>query len=432
MKVYGKIGRLSLGALLTAFSLSGCGGGKDGGGGSGGETAAAPVTLTFFDKANMTEPFFKSNVADPVRAKYPHITITYIKNEKGTTLEELLAAGTVPDIIYSGFGDMQHFQKLDLPADLTPLMKKHGFDPGKLDASAIETVKAYSDKGELLALPGSFNGAALYYNKDLFDKFGVAYPKDGMTWEQTLELAKKLTRTDGGVQYRGFHANYAYLLQYNQLSLPLVDPKTDKALVGSDSWKRWFGTMKAFHEIEGNQVNEKTVDAERDLFLTDKTVAMRAGQFFFAAITPTGMNWDMVSLPTFPEAPGTGIQLNSPFFVIAKSSKHPDPAFQALAVALSEEVQLSNTKGGRASILNLPEIKKQFGAESVDLKGKNTQGVINQKIAKTRPISKYDSIANGVMTARLKDVLTGKSDVNTALRQAEEEITKKIAEEKAK
>jgi multiple sugar transport system substrate-binding protein len=59
-------------------------------------------------------------------------------------------------------------------------------------------------------------------NKDIFNKFGVDYPQDEMAWSQTLDLAKKLTRTEGGIRYIGVSigAPQALLRQY---SLPVLD-----------------------------------------------------------------------------------------------------------------------------------------------------------------------------------------------------------------
>ena len=44
------------------------------------------------------------------------------------------------------------------------------------------------------------------YNRDLFDKAGVAYPKQGWTWEEFREVAKALTVKDssGNVTQFGY------------------------------------------------------------------------------------------------------------------------------------------------------------------------------------------------------------------------------------
>lgn len=50
---------------------------------------------------------------------------------------------------------------------------------------------------ELYMLPGQNNIQVLFYNKDLFDRFGVAYPRDGMTWGEMLDLSSRITRKEG-------------------------------------------------------------------------------------------------------------------------------------------------------------------------------------------------------------------------------------------
>ena len=50
----------------------------------------------------------------------------------------------------------------------------------------------------------------LYYNKDLFDKAGVAYPTNDWTWNDMLAAAKKLTldtNKDGKIDQWGFAVN---------------------------------------------------------------------------------------------------------------------------------------------------------------------------------------------------------------------------------
>jgi ABC-type glycerol-3-phosphate transport system substrate-binding protein len=90
-----------------------------------------------------------------------------------------------------------------VPTDLQPLAKKHGFDFNKFDTKLVDSIKSYSDQGQIYYLPYNTLAFALMYNKDIFDKFGVPYPKDNMTWDEAIELGKKLTRTEAGVNYIG-------------------------------------------------------------------------------------------------------------------------------------------------------------------------------------------------------------------------------------
>lgn len=73
----------------------------------------------------------------------------------------------------------------------------------KFNPEALDSTKPYGAKGEQFLLPFTINFYAFFYNKDVFDKLGVAYPKDSMTWDDVIELARKTTRNQDGVQYRG-------------------------------------------------------------------------------------------------------------------------------------------------------------------------------------------------------------------------------------
>ncbi|GAA3402158.1 ABC transporter substrate-binding protein [Paenibacillus hodogayensis] len=165
----------------------------------------APVKLSFFNGGATVWPEdqFRTYIEQPVRQKYPHITIEYITGTD-KDLENLITTGNVPDIVTSGPSSLFGFINLGITADMTPLVTRSKFDLGRLEDQAVDFIKKHSANGELLSIPVTRDSNVLYYNKDLFDKFGVAYPTDFMSWDETYELAKKLVREDGGTKYRGF------------------------------------------------------------------------------------------------------------------------------------------------------------------------------------------------------------------------------------
>jgi multiple sugar transport system substrate-binding protein len=52
--------------------------------------------------------------------------------------------------------------------------------------------------GKQYLLPKDYTPLAVYYNKKIFDRFGVAYPQDGWTWEDFLGAAQTLTKDTNG------------------------------------------------------------------------------------------------------------------------------------------------------------------------------------------------------------------------------------------
>jgi len=161
---------------------------------------AKPVKLTVMPvSVGISEEDFKLLFTDPVKAKYPNITVELFKGPDGAGLEELIAAKNTPDMMLIWNGAMPSVKRFELFQDITPYMEKQGVDVNRFEPVVIDTVKSVSDNGELYGLPFAMQLNALYYNKDIFDKFGVQYPTDGMTWDQVTELAKKVTgKVDGG------------------------------------------------------------------------------------------------------------------------------------------------------------------------------------------------------------------------------------------
>jgi multiple sugar transport system substrate-binding protein len=165
---------------------------------------------------------------------------------------------------------------LNLLADLNELINKNSFDLSKLDPNVLDSIKMWGGNGELYALPLWSTYSALYYNKDIFDKFGVPYPKDGMTWDEAIELATKLTRTDGHTAFRGIDADLFGV--YSQLSMPYVDSKSNAPLLETDGFKKTFQLFHTIANIPGNE-NRK---GSRAAFLTDRNLAMLA---YYADVT---------------------------------------------------------------------------------------------------------------------------------------------------
>ncbi|MBV8835155.1 MAG: extracellular solute-binding protein, partial [Alphaproteobacteria bacterium] len=87
----------------------------------------------------------------------------------------------------------RQFEKAGWLADLTPYMKDPTLTAPDLvesDFSAAGLQYAKNDKGQMLSLPWSVDYFILYYNKELFQKKGVAVPK---TLDEMVAAAEKLT-----------------------------------------------------------------------------------------------------------------------------------------------------------------------------------------------------------------------------------------------
>jgi multiple sugar transport system substrate-binding protein len=440
--------RWLLAAAALMVALTGCSKGEPAAAGSSSSTPAAssgtpapnmePAALSVYQlSATLTDSEFDEYFVQPIKKKFPHITLKLVRNGKGSSPQELVTTGQFPDIVFTDNNSLSNqLRVIDNRFDLSDHVKKSGMDLKKLDPIAIEGIKMYGDNGELYALPFSLNWTALFYNKDIFDKFGVAYPKDSMTWEDTIELAKKVTRSVDGTFYMGLDPNLPYNVG-SGLSLPVVDKKTNQATLNNDQWKRIYTTLKDIYAIPGNLPSMELYGKGRDTFTKDKSLAMYA--FFGSGTVGTleemyakgdKMNWDMVSTPSYKEAAGRGQEINIHLMTVSKSSKYKEQAFQVVSyLALSDEVQTLAMKNGRISALQNQELRKSFGANLKTMQGKNVNGIFRNSASKLPAVTGYDSFAKPFLNNKFKEVVAGNLDINTALRQAEEEANKTIQAE---
>ncbi|WP_158606674.1 ABC transporter substrate-binding protein [Paenibacillus ginsengarvi] len=421
---------------IMSLLLAACGstgGGKDAGtSGNGAKSAEenvnkGPVKLVFYSTAGWTQEAFNERFGDAMRKKFPNYTIEYIQSGQGAGLADLMAAGQQIDVFWQAVDvTIQQMQEYKLEYDMSDLIKKHGLDLNTLEPSSINAVRSLSG-GKMYALPLVINTAALYYNKDLFDKFGVPYPKDNMTWDQVIDVAKRMYRTDGGQPYFGLGTSITHNFSLNPQSVPYVDRKTEKATILTDpKWKSIFEVIVEAYKTTGGTALGPTQ------FVQNKNIAMTEGLAnLFLNLDMTAMNWDMVRYPTYKEAPGKAPQPYPTLFGVTSTSKFKDEAFQVLQHMLSEQEQLSLSERAVIPVLQKDNVQKAFGTKS-KYQGKNFQSILSRKFSPMPDKTKYDSKAQPIYNKYVPNIAKGEMDLNTAFRSIDEDMSKMIAEEKAK
>ncbi|MBD2861056.1 ABC transporter substrate-binding protein [Paenibacillus oceani] len=431
---YGK-----LGLLLTVVTglLTGCGGNNAGSGNT--EPAGnEPVTIKIgaSGSANYAnEALFQETVVEPVKKKYPHITLEYIPmggKSSVKSIDDWMASGNIPDLILHSNGSMGELFDYDLLTDMTPLVKQTGTNLNRFDKAVLDSVRVASDQGWLVGIPYSQNFNALYYNKDIFDKFAVSYPTDGMTWDSVIELSKRVARTEAGISYVGLHPQWVLRPAY-PLALTIVDAKTGRSQVTNAQWKQVSELLQKIVAIPNNW-DGKSGSGD---FWGKKTIAMLASTNVFALLEPESQKgfsgWDVVQYPSFPDQPDVSGMVDAWVLIVAKTSKHKTEAMQVINVITSDEVQLlAASKYAQMSTLANPVMKQQFGSkmDSLNIKGKNLQGIFKGKIVAAPKFSPYEKQARAPYQANMLKVFSGEMDVNTALRDADQKINKLLDEYK--
>ncbi|GAA4855668.1 hypothetical protein GCM10023310_38310 [Paenibacillus vulneris] len=419
----------AMAALLAIGALIGCSNGGSG------QTAAPtpdqgtqapakqePVKLLMAQKwSEINDADFQSLIVEPLRQKYPHIEIEMLK---GDNIKEMVAAGTVPDLIATWVNLIPDYQELGLVEDMTPLIKKHNLDLNRFEATYVDTIRGY-DKSGLVALPYDSNFNVIYYNKDIFDKFGVDYPKDGMTWDETIELAKRVSREEQGVRYRGLEAE-----GYGKLALQIALPsiKDGKSNFNNESWKQILELSKKIHTIPSNEPVPNV--HQRNQFMKDRNLAMFATGNNFNLLqsdAAKGLNWDIAQYPSYPDKPNMAGMVDEHVAFVTKTSKHKDEAFKVIEILTSDAIQKKMTRAsGKLSVLKDASIRRELGADMPVLQGKHLDAIFKGTyIPAYTSTSKYPD-ASKLISEQVTKYLNDEQDVNTTLRAADEAIQNHI------
>ena len=413
-----------LALFLLVGALSACGQAS----GGGKQTAAdnTPAELVFYSTSADSEDSFNQRFGDPLRKKFPNFTIKYIQKATGTTLPELMAAGTQFDIYFDSIGNYMDGLNYNFQFDMTDLIREHKVDLNRFEPSVIDAIKQISG-GKIYGLPVFTNNMITYYNKDIFDRFGVPYPKDGMTWDEMLEIARRLDRTDSGKNFYGLAVSQSHILRLNPFSAPFVDPKTNKAVLETDKWKMLVDKFTTIHQIPGNVCRGS---AEATDFKAGKIAMAGINGGLVTELEEMAkqgpiVNWDLATYPQFPEAPGLRRRMDVSLLMLSSSSKHPDDVFRVMQAVSAREEHLKRTRLGRMSTLKDPELKKDFAVDLTVTKGRNMQAIFKTNASAVPPFTKYNGPANSALEQAVKDVLNG-ADINSALRKANERANQEI------
>lgn len=386
------------------------------------------VELVFASDSGWTVEAFNERFGDTMRKKFPDYKIKYIPTGTGTSLPELVASGQQIDNFWGAasttIGRLKEF-KLEL--DMNELIKKHGVNVSAIEKATMDSVRTLSDENKLYALPLISNTGALYYNKSLFDKFGVSYPQDGMNWDQVLEVAKKLKRVDGGTTYYGIGYVYANHMISSSIAIPHVDQKTNKATIVSD--ERWKIVFDKIFQMRETADKKKIYTNE---FLKEQNTGMLdALANLFQNTDMSAINWDMVTYPVYKESANKGPQPIPTLFGITSTSKFKDEAMEVLKHMLTEEVQLAYSERAIIPVVMNDKIINAFGTKS-NFPGKNLKSIIKNGFSAMSWNSPLESKISPIYSRATDDYVDGKGDLNTIMRNAETEINKLLSEETKK
>jgi multiple sugar transport system substrate-binding protein len=187
-----------------------------------------PVEISLTGWSLSTEPQFQL-LADGFKALHPNVTVKikeYDAAQYDALLPADLAAGTAPDVVVlKNLRLFYTYHSNGLLKDVTDIADK-------LPAET-NSVENYRLDGKLWAVPYRLDPFVLFYNKDLFDQAGVAYPDGSWTWDDYARVAKDLTAKLHGPKGTYLHSWHSMVTAF-----ALVQTPGAKLDTGDYSWAK--------------------------------------------------------------------------------------------------------------------------------------------------------------------------------------------------
>jgi len=276
------------------------------------------------------------------------------------TLSTLIASGNGPDIVGPvGYAGSNAFSGQWL--DLQPLVESTGYD---IDQFPAELTALYQTPEGLLGLPFAVYPSFIYYNQDLFDEAGVAYPpheygapyvaEDGTesewNWDTLAGLAKYLTVDANGNDATSADFDPTAIEQFgfvnqwgaarNDMSSfgggVFWDPATGKVTI-PDNWRaqahwQWDAVWKD-HFYPTSTYEASTV-LTPSAFASGHTAMARTHLWYTCCMADLKSNWSIAALPSYEGNYYSTVDADT--FRILKSTKNPEAAFEVLTYLQGE------------------------------------------------------------------------------------------------
>jgi multiple sugar transport system substrate-binding protein len=301
------------------------------------------------------------NVVSKFNETHPNIKLTLQIvdfNQAPDTLAEQFDSGDGPDIIGPmGIGGSNRFH--DEWFDLTPLIVDTNFDLTQFNPELVNIYK--TDEGQV-GLPFAVFPAAVFYNKKIFDRAGLAYPPasygemytmpDGTkvewNWDTLTQIARLLTLDQSGrnATEEDFDADnvvqYGYVPQWQSVNSigtfwgagtlrstgnnAVIPPQWESA------WKWYYEGMWGDQPFIPNQNDINTQHFGSSNPFSSASIAMAITQsWYIGAFGPNiagGNQWDLAALPTYEGKVHGSVDADT--FRIWKGTEHPREAFEVL------------------------------------------------------------------------------------------------------
>lgn len=336
--------------VMACSLFAGCGNSKSNESGKDNGAEKVKITLGMWDKnqkptmEQLVEAYEKEHENVEIEIQ----STPYKGGEYWTKLEASATGKKAPDVFWLNVLHLDTYVEGGILADLTDAIKKSDI-PANTPESLINN---YVRNGVNYAVPKDFDTNALWYNKELFDKAGVKYPTNDMTYEDLVKMAEDLKA--GGLgegvypfacpidfqswYYQTVYANDGWIINDDNTETGYDDPKTQAGI------QCWIDMINKKLSPTSAELSETGSDA---MFEGGFLAMTFAGSYMVAPYSKNETisdKIDCVEIPTFNGKENNVI--NGLGYAVYEGSKHKDAAIDFAIWLGGEEAMAIQGKVG--------------------------------------------------------------------------------------
>jgi len=323
-------------ALILLISIVGCSN-KESSSQSGGD---GEIEISFMGWGNEQERKLYDAMFKKFEEKNPGVKVNYIfvPQDYDTKLKTMITGNTVPDVFYVGENVVTEYSKTGKLLELDPYIEAYpelveNFVPGLLEYGKVD--------GKQYSIPKDWEPYVMYINKDLFEEAGVDIPTSDWTMEDYIDIAKKLTKTEGdkvtqyGAALETWWGPWNVFVQNNggvwfkDGKANFNNPEVIKGLTVM------YDLFQTHNVAPSPAATEQAGMGQSQMFETGKVAMFPTGQWMVPTYNQSlNFDWTAVEMPK-------GVTRVNPIFsgtlAVSADSKHKDEAIELLKYTLSKE-----------------------------------------------------------------------------------------------
>jgi multiple sugar transport system substrate-binding protein len=315
--------------------------------------------ITFATWGSLDEKKVNEEIIAAFEKDYPgtKVNLEFIPDGYVQKIDTEMMGGTAPDVIYGHPHYFANWASKGMLLDLDPYFQKDNAFFYNKDNFTTSLYDAFKWNGKHIATINGSDTFLLFYNKDLFDKAGVAYPDDKWTWDDFVAAGQKLTVVNGDNKQYGFTvsswplAAFPFIYSYggsvfddmnNPTKVTFNNPGTVQAL-------QFYQDLVYKYKIAPTVQDTQTLGGSFD---TGKVAMDITGMWAVVSRKNiTDFKWDVANLPLAKGQPRKTIAFYAGY-ALYKNTKNPELAWEFAKYMQSDTGQKLLAGLGLITVIN--------------------------------------------------------------------------------